>query len=266
MMYLTNGTTQQLPQDQQFDFWKTQLDWGRAIKVAKIRQAEVLGPAVAPHYEFLIQVLLEAISSDPMYAFTSRPRGQSVNWCRWAEFCTWFFGKSTYDQQLVMDQLRRGEVYAWYPEFAGWASQNGAFTRYCCESDQKVDETVFWEFHEFDRQYCKSTRIVPERFPTPGEIAEFGKMLEWVGYKFGPDVAKNIVDSPPSPAQRAASFKPTRPPSPVDVEGLEGVDGRNPIRSDDDSSSGSYALVFGAIALSVIGIGLLVAAPERKVK
>jgi len=253
MMFLTNGTAQELPQDQQFDFWKTQDDWGRAIKVAKIRQVEVLGPAVAPHYEFLLNVLLEAVSADPRYSFTSRPRGQAVDWCRWAEFCRWFFGHNAYDQQIIMDQLRRGEVYAWYPTFAGWAASDGSFTRYCCESDQKVDQTVFWDFHEFDRKYCQSKRVVPETFPTPDEIAEFGKLIEWATYKFGPDVTKQLSESPPNAADRSASFQPTSQPTPVEEEEPFGT-----------PTTGSVLAVAGIAAAVVLGIGLLVySVPQR---
>lgn len=248
MLFLTNGNAQDLPSNQQFDFWTTQEDWGRAVKIAKIRQSEYLGPAIAPHYEFQLGILLEAISTDRAYVFTSRPRGQPVDWCRWAQFCAWYFKQAQYEQQVLLDQIRRAEAYAWYPTFAGWAGGQGMSERYCCGSNQEVDDTIFWDYHKFDRTKCKSTAVLPETYPTPQEMAEWASMLDWVSYKFGPDVAKKLVDSPPTPAQRAEDFSPA-PPPPVEQDDLEA--GASPAP---ESSSTVLWVLGGAVGLGLIAM------------
>jgi hypothetical protein len=251
MLFLTNGNAQDLPSNQQFDFWTTQEEWGRAVKVAKIRQSDVLGPAVAPHYEFNLSILMEAISTDKSFVFTSRPRGQPVDWCRWAQFCQWYFIQTAYDQQVLLDQIRRGESYAWYPTFAGWAGGQGQAARYCCDSDQQVDDTIFWDYHKFNKTTCKSTVILPETYPTPDEIAEMAKWLDWVSYKFGPDVAKNLVDSPPTPAQRAATFSP-QAPTPVQDDDIEKIDDEPAEPAATESSSALLWVLGGALGLGLI--------------
>lgn len=218
MIYVTNGWAQDLPQTTQFQFWDNQLDWGRAFKIAKIRQNDVLGPSVAPRHEVMVHVLLEVIASDPYKSFTSRPAGREPDWCRWAAFCYWFYRQNMDQSWNTLEQIRTGQIAVWFPAFNAWAADFGSLQNYCCGSNRAVDDTVFWDYHEFDKSKCSSTRKVPETFPTPEEIAEMVRGGQWLAEMLGSDTtAQNFYDSPPTLEQRAASFDASPPPpAPVD--------------------------------------------------
>ncbi len=246
MLFVTNGTTRDLPQDQPFEFWDGQVDWGRAYKIAKIQQSEKMSPAVAPRHDLDVHIMLEAVASDRYKSFTSRPAGEPIAWCRWAEFCRWFFDHDFDNRWYIVNEIRRGEIYRWYPRFAAWADKYGQFARYCCETDKIVDDTIFWDGHNFDKKYCRSDRQIPATFPTPEELEGIAAWGELLGGIFGTDEAAKFIDNPPSPAQRAASFDPSPPPS---VDDLETPPKAPPPDMSEEDVSWVWGAAFGGLAI-----------------
>jgi len=244
MMFVTNGTVQDLPSDQQFAFWDNQLDWGRAYILAKVEQANILGADRAPHYQMIVHILLDVIKEDRWRVFTSRPVGQEPNWCQWAKFCGWFFRHNQDSQEVILNEIRRGEIYSWYTNFSASAPGIMIASHKCCGSSEKVSSIVFWDFHEFDRGYCKSKRKVPETWPTPEEMAKIAALAKWYGDTFGTAQAKNFFESPPTPQQNAATFSP-QPPPPVEDVDL----GSNTVPSKGSSKSFLPFVVVGALAI-----------------
>lgn len=240
MLYVTNGTVQDLPPNQAFEFWDSQLDWGRAFKLAKIQQSEKMGPDTAPRHEMDVHVLLEAIASDKWKSFTSRPAGQPKNWCRWAEFCRWFFDHGFDQRWYILDEIRRGEINRWYPPFASW--KWGRSAHYCCDSDQTVDNTVFWDGHTFDKNYCRSDRKIPETFPTPEELAGMAAWGNLLGSIFGEDGAKQFMDSPPTHADRATAMRGSSAPEPVEID------------SEPDEPTNWGPWILGGMAILTVGL------------
>jgi len=249
MLYLTNGKAQDLPLNQQFEFWD-QLDWGRAYKLAKIKLAEAVGAAQAPALELKIQVLLDCVGQDPRKAWTSRPMGQAPDWCRWSSFCEWMFRMGRIDEEATWNAIRSGNVAGWYPSYAQFDSQ-WTGVQMCCDSNAAVDATVFWDFHEFDRSTCQSKRKVPATMPTPEEIGEAVATIEFLNSIFGTSGAKNFIDNPPSNAERAAAVS-AGAPKPIEGD-LNLDDYQIPPDTTGETSVLTY-VVGGAI---VIGLGWL---------
>lgn len=201
MLFATNGRVQDLPPDTQFEFWDDQMDWGRAFKVAKIQQQDVVGVAAAPAQELMVHLLLQSVANDPCKTFISRPEFQLPDWAQWARFARWFFRLDYPTQEDVLNNIRWGNCGQWLGQFL--ASNTTAMSESCFESCYTVDKIQFWDFHPWNPEYCGSDRQLPARLPTtPDELAGAVALAEWLQNMLGPD-AKQFMNNPPQPEDHA---------------------------------------------------------------
>ena len=178
-LFATNGRVQDLPANTQFKFWDNQSDWGRAYKIAKIELGYAKGFKHIATYETYIHLLLDVISKDPCRTFISRPAYQAKDWAQWGAFCSWFFYKDIIGMDNVLSAIRWGDCGRWLGQFL--ASGRRAYASNCYWSDEKVDNTIFWDMHDFDQNNCRSIRQVPPEFPTPAELEAMVRLGEYLG-------------------------------------------------------------------------------------
>lgn len=241
MLYATNGTVQELPSNTQFQYWDSQIDFGRAFKVAKIEQQDVVGVRQAPLHEFLVHILLSSVANDPRMVWTSRPRGQAINWVQWGKFCRWFFSKPAIESDRILKDVSGGYVSSYLPQFLA-ANIISPYAK-CYETSSKIDASVFWDYFKFNFS-CESTRSdqLPEHWPTPEEMAKYEDIVSKWGDLWGQDNVRQFVSDPPSMSTYAAEVSSKATPAPLDTE------------PDEATSDSSSSWVVPALAVGAIGV------------
>jgi len=270
MLYATNGQVQELPANTVFDYWDHQLDFGRAFKVAKIEQQRAIGVREAPLQEFLVHILLECVAADPRMAWTSRPKGQAVNWVGWGKFCRWVLLKSPYDMDRTLSDIRSGYVSSYFPQFLAFNYTSPLAQ--CYSTSDRIDKSVLWDYMEFKvypkgtvnpitgKYECCSER--PGEFVeleqwvtvTPEELAKYGELVaQWQDF-WGDDQVKRMTSDPPTMAQHASEVsQKASPPQPLEDQELEAENG-----------SGSSSLLVPIVGLGAVGLLLYLATRGRK--
>ena len=268
MLYATNGQVQELPESTTFDFWDHQLDFGRAFKVAKIEQQRALGVRQAPLQEFLVHILLECVAADPRMAWTSRPKGQAVNWVGWGKFCRWIFLKSPLDLDRTLSDVSGGYVSSYFPQFLAF-NYTSPFAK-CYSTSDRIDKSVFWDYMEFRARPPTTVNPITGMYEccserprdlvelewvalTPEELAKLKEQAEWLGSILGYEKVRKFTDDPPTMAQHASEVsQKASPPQPLDDRELEV-----------ENDSGSSSLLVPIVGLGAVGLLLYLAARDK---
>lgn len=240
MLYATNGRVQDLPENQDFIFW-TPDDYRRAYMVTVVQGDAIHGPVQKMFIDFATRDMLDAIGRDPCKVFVSRPKGQEVDWERFALFAAWFI--SDIQQTTAKStQIRFEGCSRWFPEFLQDTANRSPAHLECISTAQAIDNikwcvTTTGSFNQYGNCsfpggcYPQIAQIHP---PRPG--VDFFATLPTVYDNYG-----NVKSfTPPSVNSR---------PETLDEAGVGEDDVI--VSSDDPSNHFFPLLVFGGLAVAV---------------